>query len=605
MALDRKLCEKVAQLRSSPEASQRDFRQHRMRQVRAGNFELIAPDIFSDSWPKPIVANFIRQASLDMAESLAPLPTLTCSNGRMTSDAAKERSASRQRLGSWYWERSKLRKFSVTGADWFFTYGYTPIIVEPDVDRMEPRIRFEDPFGTYPEIDRYGQVRCYAKITRATRAQIATRFPELAPQLLFNKHGRDIGEGEVEIVRYMDKDRTIMWADCEGDQLLLSEAHAGLTRCPVAIADLTGTIDGQFRGQYDDAIWVQLARAKMASLALEAGVKAVEAPIAVPEDMIDLPLGPNAIWRSQTPDKIRRVPMEMPQSAFAMDQRLDMEQMRSTRYPEARSGNIQASVITGRGVQELMGSFDSLISSAQVQMGDALADATSIAFEMDEKFWGSTRREITGVSAGAPYRETITVSKVVNGDYSCETTYGMMAGLAPNNAVIMMLQLLGAGLISKESVQKQLPFDVDPAEMNRAIVVERGRDSIVEGIAALAQSIPAAAQAGQDPMMIVGQIATWLDAVQKGKSVEDAAKLAFTPPEPPPGMGPEGDAALEAEAAAAGLPPGMGPDGLMQGVAPGQAGMAPGGLPDVLSMVSAFRNGKPETSASIQTRRAI
>jgi hypothetical protein len=606
-----KIAAHVHKVRTDAKSVSRDARQLKMRLARAGNYELIAPDAFSQDWPKPIIANFLQSAAMDMAESLAPLPSLTCASGSMVSESAKERASKRQKIGANYWEQSKLAKFSVNAADWFFTAGFLPILVEPDFDRGLPMIRFDDPYMAYPEVDRYGTCHTYTKVLRYTARELANMFPEQESRLCYDRYGRDVSTVEVEVVRFTDKHCTVMYAANvdtgygKKENILLTSADNRCGRTPVAIAQ-RASLDGQWRGQYDDAIWVQIARAKMASLALEAGMKAVEAPMAVPEDMVEFAIGPDAVLRTQSPEKIRRISMEVPQSAFAMDQRLDMEAMRSTRYPEARSGNISASVITGRGVQELMGSFDSMISTAQTQLGDALAEATSIAFEMDEKCFGGVSKKIVGISAGAPYELTYDPAKAINGAYECEVTYGLMAGLAPNNAVVMMLQLLGAGLVSKESVQRQLPFDVDPIEMNRAITMERGRDAMLEGIAAYAQSIPAQAAQGMDPRMAVQQIATFIEKVAAGDAVERAALAAFTPPEPTP----EEQAAAEAEAAmlgggGPGLPPGLGPDGLMAGVAPGQAGMAPGGLPDVASMIASFRGGRPELSASVQTRRAI
>jgi hypothetical protein len=601
------LVDHVRRLRTSPEAAARDQRITDMRLVRANKFEILNPDVFSEAWPKSIASNFIAQAAMDMAESLAPLPALTCASGAMTSSVAKTRASLRTKIGHHYWDESSLKKHSVNGADWYFSYGFLPVIVEPCFESNLPKIRFEDPFMSYPQIDRYGRVGCYAKVLKLRARQLMEMYPELAGQIGNGKYGQDRADVELEVIRYMDRDCTVMYCNDDTQSgwgpFLLSQVDNPLGRCPVEVA-ARPTIDGQFRGQYDDAIWPQIARAKMLSLALEAGVKAVESPIAVPQDLVELPIGSDAIWRTESPEKIRRVSLEIPQSTWQMEQRLEQEQMRATRYPEARSGNIQASVITGRGVDALMGSFDMLIKSAQDQIGEALSGATSLAFEMDEKVFGDISKEIIGVSAGAPYKLTYKAKDAIAGDYSCEVTYGLMAGLAPNNATVLALQLLGAGLISKESVQKQLPFDVDPVQMGQAITLERTRDAVLEGIAALAQSIPAAAQAGQDPMMIVNQIVLFANAVSKGHDVEDAALAAFTPQAAPKGQPLEGDAALQA-AAGGGMPPGLGPDGLMTGVAPGQAGMPPGGMPDVANMIASFRGGRAEMGASVQTRRAI
>jgi hypothetical protein len=589
----------VERVRRAPEAVARLARQDEVRLARAGSYHIINPDAFSEDWPKATIANFLNTAAQDMAESLAPLPSLSCASGSMMSDAAKKKGADRGKIGQYYWQHSRLKKHAVTAADWFFTYSYLPILVEPDLDARCPRIRFEDPYMAFPEIDRFGKVTTYTKVLRISAQNLAAMFPEAATAILVGANGQKRGEEMLEVVRFSDKNMTCVYindVDRRGKTLpvFLSQVDNPLSRIPVSLATRE-TLDGEWRGQYDDAIWVQIARAKLASLALEAGVKAVEAPIAVPQDLVELPIGADAIWRTDSPEKIRRIGLEVPQSAFAMDQRLEMEAMRSTRYPEARGGNIQASVITGRGVDALMGSFDMLIKTAQDQFGDGLREATSLAFEMDEKLWPSEEKSISGISAGAPYALKYRPEKAIGGDYSCEVTYGLAAGLAPNNAVVLMLQLLGAGLVSKESVQKQLPFDVDPLEMNQAITLEQGRAAILAGVQSYAQSIPAMAAQGMDPMQALTQISTFMKEVRNGKDIEAAALKAFTPPEPSPEE-------LAAQEQAAAMAAGGGPGGgLVPGAVPGATPAGAEGVPqDIASMVASFRGGRAEMGAAVK-----
>jgi len=96
----------------------------------------------------------------------------------------------------------------------------------------------------------------------------------------------------------------------------------------------------------------------MALLGLEAAEKSVQAPLALPNDVQTMSFGPDAIIRSASPEKIRHVGLELPQGAFAESELLQQEMRIGSRYPEGRSGSIDASVVTGQGVQALMGGFD-------------------------------------------------------------------------------------------------------------------------------------------------------------------------------------------------------------------------------------------------------
>ena len=64
----------------------------------------------------------------------------------------------------------------------------------------------------------------------------------------------------------------------ERANLILAQTNNPLGRCPVVVARKP-SFDGQQRGQFDDVLWVQMARAKFALLSLEAAHKAVEAPL--------------------------------------------------------------------------------------------------------------------------------------------------------------------------------------------------------------------------------------------------------------------------------------------------------------------------------------
>ena len=45
------------------------------------------------------------------------------------------------------------------------------------------------------------------------------------------------------------------------------------------------SIDNESRGQFDDVLFVQLARARFANLAMEAAEKSIQAPMVVPHDV--------------------------------------------------------------------------------------------------------------------------------------------------------------------------------------------------------------------------------------------------------------------------------------------------------------------------------
>jgi hypothetical protein len=325
------------------------------------------------------------------------------------------------------------------------------------------------------------------------------------------------------------------------------------------------------------------------------------------KDVSNLSLGPDALIQTDNPQGVGRVRMELPQSALAYGEKLDDELKIGSRYPEGRMGGVDASVITGRGVQALLGGFDTQIHTAQVLLGEAIAKATEFCFELDEKVFGARRKHIQGTMSGKPYDFEYAPASDINGNFRCSVTYGYAAGMAPNQAMVALLQLRGDNLISRSTFRDQLPFDVDPDQEQRDIDLEQTSDAMLQGLFAMIQSVGPVVAQGGNPLPMMQSAAKFMDLRQRGKDVKTAMIAAFTPPEPTPEELAAQQAQAQAQGAppAGGLPPGVDANGLPQDVAPGQAGMPPGGQPDIQSLIAGLRNGRPTMDAAVSRRRAI
>jgi len=588
----------------------RDGRMMQVRAVRAGNFD--TPEfagLFPSEWPRPIVANFIDTVARDLAEVIAPLPTFSCAPSVSTSEPAQAKADKRTRIVNAYVAASRLQHQMYVGADQYNTYGFLPIRVEANHVDGRPHVTVEDPLGSYPEFDRWGRCTAFYRRFHKTVDELCALFPEYDSVIRGNGGLVANGQSQLEVIRWVDDERELLFLPERNSQVLRSTANP-LGKCPVTVA-LRPSFDDEMRGQFDDVLWVQIARAKFALMSLNVAQMAVEAPLALPNDVLSLPIGGGGVIRSREPEKIRRVPIEMPSSAFAQAEVLEQEMRLGARYPEGRSGNIDASIITGRGVQALMGGFDTQVKTAQDVIGEALADSLSLALELDEKLWPDSEKKLRGSENGSPYEIKYRPSKDIAGETVVDAAYGLLAGLDPNRALVWGLQARGDKLISRSFLRRNLPTSVNVSEEERAIDTEEYRDALGQGVQGLAASLPAMAQAGQDPTQAIMQIAKIIDARRKGKSVEDAVLEAFEPPEPPKdstGAGLPVDPADPMSAGPGDAGPGGSPsgDGLMPGVAPGQAAAGPGGRPDLMQLMATLRgNGTPGLTASVQRRTPI
>jgi hypothetical protein len=574
--------------------NERDARNLDVLAVRKGKISEVYPDFFPDGVDANVVANFIDIVARDLSEVMAPLPAVNCSAANQVSDRARGFADKRTRIASNYFQHSDLGVQMYSGADWYLTYGFVPFIIELDDDAKLPRIRVENPIGAYPEFDRYGRCIAYAKRYTLTLGELVSQFPEYERELLGGYGYKQDLNAQIEMIRYYDKDQSVIYIPTK-DNLILSKANNPLGKMMVVVARKP-SIDGELRGQFDDVLGIQLLRNRFALLAMEAAEKSVQAPIVLPQDVQELQLGGDAVIRTANPAGVRRVELSIPQGAFTEQNVLNQELRVGSRYPESRTGNIDASIVTGAGVQSLMGAFDTQVKSAQAIFAAALRDVISLCFEIDEKFFAE-EKTIRGVDSGSPYEITYKPSKDIKSDYSADVRYGMLAGLNPAQGLIFMLQALGGGLISKDMAMRELPFTVNVTQELEKIEIEQMRTALLGSLTAYTQAIPQMATQGQDASDVVRKIASVIKARQKGQALEDAIEATFAPQQQVPPAGVPSNAVEQPSPVPAGVPAG--------GASPqGEVQMPPAEqqAPDIQSLLSSLTGGG-EANASVRTIR--
>ena len=563
--------------------AQRDARMRDVLSVRQGDISKVYPSMFSQEYSKPLVANIIDVSARDLAEAMAPLPSFNCSATNMVSDSARKAADLRGRIANFYIDKSELGVQMYTAADWYNTYGQLIARVEMDYEDKNPIIQTINPFGAYPELDRFGRCISLTQIVGMDAQTLASMYPEYADQIL-NKNQYQPGSPYLSMIRYHDKDQDLIYLP-DRKNLVLSRTPNPIGECMVRVA-MRPSIDGQARGQYDDVLGVQLARARFAVLQIQAAEKSIQAPIAIPQDVQELALGPDSIMRSANPQAIRRVPLELPNGVFGESAVLERELRLGSRYPETRSGNIDASVVTGRGVQALQAGFDTQIKAAQAQFARLFVELIAICFKVDEKVFGNTLKEIRGVDDGTPYILKYNPSKAIAGDYTVDVRYGIMSGMNPNNATVALLQMRSDKLVSRDYVRRELPIEINVTQEEQKVDIEEMRDALRAAISQTALAIPQMVAQGQDPTKILNSFAEMIKGRQKGLQIESVVEKAFAP-EPQPET-----AAMQPQSPVAGMAPASASQPSMEqpgGAAPAAGGpQAPQGKPDIASLLASI-----------------
>lgn len=563
--------------------AQRDARMRDVLSVRQGDISKVYPSMFSQEYSKPLVANIIDVSARDLAEAMAPLPSFNCSATNMVSDSARKAADLRGRIANFYVDRSELGVQMYTAADWYNTYGQLIARVEMDYEDKNPIIQTINPFGAYPELDRFGRCISLTQIVGMDAQTLASMYPEYADQIL-NKNQYQPGSPYLSMIRYHDKDQDLIYLP-DRKNLILARTPNPIGECMVRVA-MRPSIDGQARGQYDDVLGVQLARARFAVLQIQAAEKSIQAPIAIPQDVQELALGPDSIMRSSNPQAIRRVPLELPNGVFGESSVLERELRMGARYPETRSGQTDASVVTGRGVQALQAGFDTQIKAAQAQFARLFVELIAICFKVDEKVFGNTLKEIRGVDDGTPFVLKYNPAKAIDGDYTVDVRYGIMSGMNPNNATVALLQMRSDKLVSRDYVRRELPIEINVTQEEQKVDIEEMRDALRAAISQTALAIPQMVAQGQDPSKILNSFAEMIKGRQKGLQIESVVEKAFAPePQPEaPVMAPQSPVAGMAPASAS--QPSMENPG---GAAPAAGGpQAPQGKPDIASLLASI-----------------
>lgn len=563
--------------------------------VCEGRWEDVFPGMLPEDYNRPFVANMISVALQDTSEVIAPLPSFQCSAAQ-SSDRARAFADKKTKIVNYAVSCSNLQAQMYSGAQRALAFGFIAFQVLPDFDEQMPKILIDNTFRAYYQNSAYGdKTLFYCRPFWKYVDELILEYPEAADQLRALK--MFASSHKVEVWRWSDKDQEALVV--KQGAILLKRIKNPIGKCLWRVVE-TPKLGDCVRGQYDDAIGVQAARTQAQTYALQAMDEAVNAPIAVPNDVQDIAVGPKAVMHSDTPEKLRRVDLNIPPGVFAEAQNLTAETRVATRYPEGRSGEIDASIITGQGVEALMGSFSTQRTTIQMLLAGGLEYVLALWLEMDEKLWPNVRKTVRGRDAGSPYEVTYTPAQDIKGDYTCEVSYGMTAGLDPNRATVFILQNLAAGLMSKDTAMRQLPVDMAVEEEKKKIDIEMQRDALTQAIAGYAQAIPMMATQGMDPAQAVGQIAEVIRLRDKGRAIEEAVSEVFAPPEPPPDQGAPpppgmpGQPGGEVYDQQTGLPP---------DIAPGQAQYGPGGQPDLQTLLAGLtQGGQPNLQASVSKR---
>jgi hypothetical protein len=590
--------------------ARRDRETYTVRAIRRGDFEAVAPGSFSEDFPAPIIANQIDTMARDMSATLSPLPSFNCLPSSILNDRSKLFAEKRTKIASHYVRSSSLQAQMPDAVDSYNGYGMFVGEVRPDFKCKTPKIKMLDGGLAYPTWDEDFNTREILLVSFMSDRQLQAYYPDVVRQIREKNNGQS--QERIKIHRFQDKDWNVVYLPDYGN-LVLDKTPNKLGRCTyVAVPRPMG--EDWFsipRGAYADLVWPQLAANEFRMLGLEAVDKSVRAPIVVPTDVADVPFGPDATIHTNNPQGVGRLKIDVPQGAFQATELLEQDIRQGGMSPGSRSGNVNASVITGRGIDALSEGYSQQVAMSQSRIGFGLQLLIELCFEMDEKYWPEEVKEIRGQSLDSPGKDTYVPSRHIKGDYSVVVDYGFLLGLDANRALVFILQAQAAGLLSNDTAARNLPIKLNLAEEQNRIQLEKSREALLQATMAYSQAIPQMLSNGQDPSQAVASLAAIVRGISAGGAIEDVIASVFAPPDADPAGQPDQDPANAQDPmadAAGGGPGGPIPTG-GQAAGPGGSPADPtqvDGRPDLASMMAGLTSrGTPNLAASVMRSRTV
>lgn len=261
-----------------------------------------------------------------------------------------------------------------------------------------------------------------------------------------------------------------------------------LETCPVAEAKRT-TFDGEYRGALDAVIPnLRVAHNLMARI-LDDAADQVYAPVILDNVENWEEFGPNAVLRGTGEGPAAGQYLRPPGNfeATTKVQEKKAEARLQARHPEQRIGEAGASIISGKGVESLMGAFNSELATSQKDMQHMLKEIHMRTANADE-VWGAGDKGVTGMDKGVSFIERYNPASLFQGDYRLRVTYGGNLGLSQNAAILNAATVRNMQGMSRRTFMEFTGMIDNPLQEEREIGLDSVSDLMVALLAQIAQT---------------------------------------------------------------------------------------------------------------------
>ena len=244
--------------------------------------------------------------------------------------------------------------------------------------------------------------------------------------------------------------------------------------CPIVIGSRI-TLDGEFRGQFDQVVGLMEAHIRLMSMVLDYADQAVYSDIFVKDLIGEMPYGGGAYIELGPQGAIGRVPP----AVSSLNVQADMDQLiegihLGGRYPKSRPGEIDQSIASAKFLESSVGMMNTAIRTYHQILQSKLEKALRIACMTDQKYF-PTQKVAGGVLRNQEFLEEYHSGKDIDMSNRLRVEYGLGMGRDPAQSAVLHIQYSQNEFVSKEFVQENLDGLTDVAREQSRIDAEKFR----------------------------------------------------------------------------------------------------------------------------------
>jgi hypothetical protein len=459
-----------------------------VRDAYNGELTVPLPDMGRDV--KAAVANLLNTGLDQLAMRVSStLPSIYCpprdekKKGEVT--AADKR---KKALYGW-WECNDLQMMVPRRARQLLAYAQSPVVITPDFEKYIPRWHMRDPLGTYPaaslnpgELTPHDCIFAYTK----TIGWLKHHHPDVFTRLYRRQHARL--DDRITVLDYFDHDEQVqlVLGMCPEDALLSSAypltsgyGFVGSSRYEVLerIGNRAGictvvvpgriTLD-KMLGQFDGLLNMYAMQARLAALemiAVEKGIFPDTYLISHPNRTAQFISGPHDGRTGKInvvkDGDIKEIATNAGFQTNPTIDRLERAQRLTAGIPAEFGGESASNVRTGRrGDAVLSAAVDFPVQEQQKVLAASLREENRRAIAVAKGYFGSRSQSFYVNWKGARGQVDYVANDIFTTDHNVVEYSHVGSDL--NGLTIMVGQLIGTGLMSKQTGAELLPIIDDP-----------------------------------------------------------------------------------------------------------------------------------------------